>query len=287
MPDKQLSEDNKPIFQPSGATPCGGEEFGMESMGISAQSIAMRFTHRGQEQTVLENLNIKIDPGSFVTLLGPSGCGKSTLLKILGGILSPTSGEAFIGNRPAAEAVKERRIGLVPQKPSLLPWKTALQNAAMLRQIAAGERASQAASAAERALEMVGLLAARDKLPHELSGGMAQRVSIARALAMDPAILLMDEPFGALDAITRDVMNEKLAEIWAATGKTVVFVTHSIPEAVFLSDTVHVMGANPGRVIDTLEVALPRPRNREVFADQRFGVYTSRLREQLEPKATV
>ncbi len=259
----------------------------MESMGISARGIQMRFTRRGQEQTVLENLDITIEPGSFVTLLGPSGCGKSTLLKILGGILAPTSGEAFIGDRPAADAVKERRIGLVPQTPSLLPWKSALQNAGMLRKIASGERGSQVELGAERALEMVGLAAARDKLPHELSGGMAQRVSIARALAMDPAILLMDEPFGALDAITRDVMNEKLAEIWAATGKTIVFVTHSITEAVFLSDTVHVMGANPGRVIDTLEVALPRPRTREVFADQMFGAHTSRLREQLEPKATV
>ncbi|MEO3753757.1 ABC transporter ATP-binding protein [Streptomyces sp. B6B3] len=259
----------------------------MESMGISAQGIEMRFTVRGLEQTVLENLDVTIDPGSFVTLLGPSGCGKSTLLKILGGILAPSSGDVSIGGRAATEAVRERRIGLVPQTPSLLPWKSALQNAGMLRRIARGERGDHAERAAEKALEMVGLTAARDKLPHELSGGMAQRVSIARALAMDPAILLMDEPFGALDAITRDLMNEKLAEIWAATGKTVVFVTHSIPEAVFLSDTVHVMGANPGRVIDTVEIDLPRPRTREVFADPRFGAYTTRLREELEPKVTV
>lgn len=259
----------------------------MESMGISAQGIQMRFAGRGQEQQVLADLDIDIAPGSFVTLLGPSGCGKSTLLKILGGILAPTGGVVRIGGQSAEEAVGRRRIGLVPQRPALLPWKSALQNASMLRQIATGERGSEAAPAARRALELVGLTAAGDKLPHELSGGMAQRVSIARALAMDPAILLMDEPFGALDAITRDEMNEKLAEIWATTGKTVVFVTHSIPEAVFLSDTVHVMGLDPGPFPETLDIALARPRTRQVLDDPVFGEYTSRLRGHLEPKATV
>ncbi|WP_420000012.1 ABC transporter ATP-binding protein [Streptomyces boninensis] len=247
----------------------------------------MRFARRAQEQTVLEDINLDITPGSFVTLLGPSGCGKSTLLKILGGILAPTAGAVQIGGLPAEDAVKSRQIGLVPQRPALLPWKSALQNATMLRQIATGELSREAASAAREALDLVGLSAAEDKLPHELSGGMAQRVSIARALAMDPAILLMDEPFGALDAITRDEMNEKLAEIWAATGKTIVFVTHSISEAVFLSDTVHVMSRDRGRVLESLDVALPRPRTRGVFDSPLFGEYTARLRGHLEPKATV
>ncbi|MBE1586582.1 ABC transporter ATP-binding protein [Nonomuraea angiospora] len=262
----------------------------MESVGISARGIEMCFSRRGSRraaQTVLHDLDIDIAAGSFVTLLGPSGCGKSTLLKILGGILAPTAGAVSIGGRPAAEAVKARRIGLVPQRPALLPWKSAVQNASMLRQIATGERASQAASAAESALELVGLEGAAGKLPHELSGGMAQRVSIARALAMDPAILLMDEPFGALDAITRDELNEKLAEIWAATGKTILFVTHSISEAVFLSDVVHVMGVNPGRILETLPIGLPRPRTRAVFDEPLFSEYAARLRERLEPKATV
>jgi NitT/TauT family transport system ATP-binding protein len=259
----------------------------MESMGISAQGVEMRFASRGREQTVLENLDIDITPGSFVTLLGPSGCGKSTLLKILGGILTPTAGEVAIGKEPAADAVKNRQIGLVPQRPALLPWKSARQNAAVLRRLATGERAAAAAQAADHALDLVGLAASHDKLPHELSGGMAQRVSIARALAMEPAILLMDEPFGALDAITRDEMNEKLAEIWAATGKTIVFVTHSITEAVFLSDTVHVMGVSPGRILESLEIDLPRPRTREVFDDPVFRGFTGRLRARLEPKAMV
>lgn len=256
----------------------------MESMRISATGIEMLFAHRGRGQRVLESLDIDVAQGSFVTLIGPSGCGKSTLLKILGGILEPTRGEVAIGSRPAAAAVKEKRIGLVPQQPALLPWKSAKENASMLREIAGF---ADSIDAANTALDLVGLSDAGEKLPHELSGGMAQRVSIARALAMDPAILLMDEPFGALDAITRDEMNEKLAEIWAATGKTVVFVTHSIPEAVLLSDVVHVMGANPGRLVERLDIELPRPRTREVYGDPRFSSYTARLREQLEPKVGV
>lgn len=259
----------------------------MESMGISAQRIEMHFVRRGRGQRVLESIDIDIAQGGFTTLIGPSGCGKSTLLKILGGILEPTGGEVDIGGQPAVSAVKKKRIGLVPQRPALLPWKSALQNAGMLRQIASGERGGDVTAAAKRALDLVGLGEAHEKLPHELSGGMAQRVSIARALAMDPAILLMDEPFGALDAITRDEMNEKLAEIWAATGTTIVFVTHSIPEAVFLSDVVHVMGTNPGRIVERLDIELPRPRTREVYGNALFGEYTARLRERLEPKAKV
>ncbi|PRX96764.1 ABC transporter ATP-binding protein [Allonocardiopsis opalescens] len=260
----------------------------MQSRQISAEGVRMRFGSGSAAQTVLDDLDLTIRPGGFVTLLGPSGCGKSTLLKILGGILEPTSGRVLIGGRPVRDAVGDRQIGLVPQRPALLPWKTALENAGLLRQIATGARGrTETAQAAERALALVGLADARGKLPHQLSGGMAQRVSIARALAMDPAILLMDEPFGALDAITRDEMNEKLAEIWAATGKTIVFVTHSISEAIFLSDTVHVMGADPGRVVETLDIELARPRTREVFADPLFASYSGRLRSLLEPKAAV
>ncbi len=256
----------------------------MQSGGISAHGIEMRYG-RHVSPPILENLDIEIAPGSFVTLLGPSGCGKSTLLKILGGILEPTAGEVRIGGVPAASAVKNRQIGLVPQRPALLPWKSALQNARMLGEIAGKERGAAMNAAAEAALKLVGLEGAGSKLPHELSGGMAQRVSIARALAMDPAILLMAEPCGALDAITRDQMNEKLAEIWATTRKTVVFVTHSISEAIFLSDVVHVMGTNPGRVIETVEIDLARPRTREVFDHPLFREYASHLRDQLEPKA--
>lgn len=255
----------------------------MDSEGITARGVEMRFGQRGGGEPVLQNLDVDVAPGSFVTLLGPSGCGKSTLLKILGGILEPVSGDVRIADRPAPQSVRDKEIGLVLQQPALLPWKNARENAALLADLAGGSR-RDARSAADEALELVGLTAAANKLPHELSGGMAQRVSIARALAMDPKILLMDEPFGALDAITRDEMNMKLAEIWTATRKTVVFVTHSIPEAVFLSDVVHVMQAHPGRVVDTLEVDLPRPRTRDLFDDSRFGEYARHLRDRLEPE---
>ncbi|WP_210505792.1 ABC transporter ATP-binding protein [Naasia sp. SYSU D00057] len=246
----------------------------------------MTFSRRGASTTVLESLDLDIAAGSFVTLLGPSGCGKSTLLKILGGILQPTEGSVHIGESTAADAVARKDIGLVLQRPALLPWKTARENVAMLRDLA--KKGTRGDGAADRALELVGLTHAADRLPHELSGGMAQRVSIARALAMDPEILLMDEPFGALDAITRDAMNETLAGIWAATGKTIVFVTHSISEAVFLSDTIHVMASDPGRIVEEVTIALDRPRRAEVLDTSEFLTYSTHLREQLVgPEARV
>lgn len=247
----------------------------MTASGITARDIGMRFG----DNTVLEKLDIDVPPGSFVTLLGPSGCGKSTLLKILGGILEPTSGEVRIGDLTARQAVARKDIGLVLQRPALVPWKTARENVAMLRVLAKKGKAND--GAADEALDLVGLTHAAGRYPHQLSGGMAQRVSIARALAMDPSILLMDEPFGALDAITRDAMNETLARIWAATGKTIVFVTHSIPEAVFLSDTVTVMGVRPGRIVDRVAIDLRRPRLADVVDTPTFVQYSTRLREQL------
>lgn len=251
----------------------------MKNGGISARNIGMHFRNG---PSILTDVDISISSGSFVTLLGPSGCGKSTLLKILGGILEPKLGEVMIDDLPATAAVKNRQIGLVPQKSALLPWKNALDNAQLLRDLAGSGRSPETRVAAEEALRLVGLEGAHDKLPHELSGGMAQRVSIARALAMDPKILLMDEPFGALDAITRDQMNVRLAEIWATTGKTIVFVTHSISEAVFLSDEVHMMGANPGRIVETVDVNLGRPRTADTFEDPRFGDYVNHLRDYLD-----
>lgn len=249
---------------------------------ISARNVTMRFGGNNSAP-ILDNLDINIEAGSFVTLLGPSGCGKSTLLKILGGILAPSSGEVLIDGVPAVTAVKNRQIGLVPQRPALLPWKNALDNAQMLREIAGGSSAAETRAAAIDALDMVNLGSAHKKLPHELSGGMAQRVSIARALAMEPKILLMDEPFGALDAITREQMNTRLAEIWAQTKKTIIFVTHDISEAVFLSDTVHMMGVNPGRIVETMNIGLDRPRASASFEEPRFGEYVSHLRAHLDP----
>lgn len=254
----------------------------MELEGIQVSNVSKRY---GTALSVLEGLDLTIKPHSFVSLLGPSGCGKSTLLKILGGIEDPSGGKVTVGGTPVSEAVRARKFGLVPQKPALLPWKSALENVRMLRDIAVGRKGNgETGEAAAAALEMVGLSNAAHKLPHQLSGGMAQRVSIARALALDPEILLMDEPFGALDAITRDEMNLRLADIWAETQKTVVFVTHSIPEAVFLSDVIHVMGTNPGRIVETVNVELPRPRTLEIFNDPLFQEYSSHLRDLLDTK---
>ena len=256
----------------------------MTPTAISARSIEMVFAGREEPQVVLDGVDLDVPAGRFVTLLGPSGCGKSTLLKIIGGLLTPTSGTVEIGGRPAAEAIKAREIGLVFQRPALLPWKSALANVAFINEIIGGRAArAEALERAEEMLELVGLGHAKHKLPSELSGGMAQRVSIARALAMDPDILLMDEPFGALDAITRDRMNASLLDIWAKTSKTIVFVTHSISEAVFLSDEVHVMEAHPGRIAESLTIDLPRPRTPETLEHPRFGELERHLRQGLVP----
>lgn len=253
----------------------------MSSSGITARGIEMTFTRRGRSNTVLQSLDIEIDPGSFVTLLGPSGCGKSTLLKILGGILRPTAGDVRIGEKSAADAVRDKEIGLVLQRAALLPWKTARENAAHLRHLARGDR-KEAYRAADEALELVGLSHAADRLPHELSGGMAQRVSIARALAMDPTILLMDEPFGALDALTRERMNVELNRIWARTGTTVLLVTHSVAEAVYLASRVIVMSPRPGRILEEHSVDLPAERGyAEVLETPEFHRISSRVRELL------
>ncbi|MCD6727520.1 MAG: ABC transporter ATP-binding protein [Solirubrobacteraceae bacterium] len=259
----------------------------MNPSGICARGVDMVFSHGGTDQVVLDGVDLDIPAGGFVTLLGPSGCGKSTLLKILGGLLRPTAGSVRVGELSAEDAVKSREIGLVFQRPALLPWKTATGNVALLNELVGGRRAKASARAtAEKMLDLVGLADAGSKIPEKLSGGMAQRVSIARALALDPTILLMDEPFGALDAITRDRMNASLLDIWSRTGKTVVFVTHSIAEAVFLSDEIHVMDAGPGRIVESLSVELPRPRTADTLDDPRFVEYEHHLRKRLGSGAT-
>jgi len=212
-------------------------------------------------------------------LIGPSGCGKSTLLKVLAGLVAPSEGTVTVAGVAPREAAKHRMIGLVFQDATLLPWKTAIENAAFLLQTA--DKSIPRKQAMERAaamLQLVGLAGAENKRPAHLSGGMRQRVAIARALALDPEVLFMDEPFGALDAITREEMSRSLLEIWERTGKTVVLVTHSIDEAVFLSREVHVMGVNPGRIIETLPIALSHPRTEESFTEPAFTAAEARLR---------
>jgi NitT/TauT family transport system ATP-binding protein len=249
---------------------------------ISARAIAVDFVVHGRNQRILRGINLAVPKGSFVSLIGPSGCGKSTLLKVLAGLITPSEGDVTVAGLAPREAAKNRMIGLVFQDATLLPWKSAIENAAFLLQTA--DKSISRKQATERAatmLSLVGLAGAERKRPSQLSGGMRQRVAIARALALDPEVLLMDEPFGALDAITREEMSRSLLDIWERTGKTIVLVTHSIDEAVFLSREVHVMGATPGRIIETLPIALSHPRTEESFAEPAFTSAEAHLRRLL------
>jgi NitT/TauT family transport system ATP-binding protein len=249
---------------------------------ISARGIAVDFDHAGRRQRVLQDVNLTVPKGSFVSLIGPSGCGKSTLLKVLAGLIQPSTGSVSVAGLEPQQAAKRRIIGLVFQDATLLPWKNAVENAAFLLMTA--DESISRAEGMRRAAEMlrlVGLEDAETKMPGQLSGGMQQRVAIARALALEPEVLLMDEPFGALDAITREEMSRCLLDIWERTGKTVVLVTHSIDEAVFLSREVHVMGTGPARIIETLPIRLPHPRTDDCHADPVFVAAEERLRALL------
>lgn len=249
---------------------------------ISATGIAVDFVLAKRRQRVLQDINIAVPKGSFVSLIGPSGCGKSTLLKVIAGLVVPSQGEVKVAGMAPQQAVKARLIGLVFQDATLLPWKNAIENAAFLLMTAdASIKKSEAFDRAAAMLKLVGLEGAEKKSPSQLSGGMRQRVAIARALALDPEVLLMDEPFGALDAITREEMSQCLLDIWQRTGKTVLLVTHSIDEAVFLSREVHVMGTGPARIIETLPISLPHPRTEECFSDPAFTAAEARLRSLL------
>ena len=249
---------------------------------IAATNVAVDFVVGGRRQRVLYDINVAVPKGSFVSLIGPSGCGKSTLLKVMAGLIEPSQGDIRVANVKPKEAAKLRLIGLVFQDATLLPWKNAVENAAFLLMTAdESEKKSDAMDRAAEKLRLVGLAGAEKKMPSQLSGGMRQRVAIARALALDPEVLLMDEPFGALDAITREEMSECLLDIWERTGKTIVLVTHSIDEAVLLSREVHVMGTGPARIIETLPITVPHPRNEESYSDPAFTAAENRLRSLL------
>ncbi len=216
----------------------------------------------------IKQVSFRIDRGEFVTLVGPSGCGKTTLLRILGGLIKPDAGTVSLQGRRLSWPHPD--IGIVFQQANLLPWRTAIDNVLLPLEIQGAGGTQQGWRRAERMLRLVGLGDFEDALPKELSGGMQQRVAIARALVHDPQILLMDEPFGALDAITREQMNLELLRIWRESRKTILFVTHSIQEAIFLSDRVLVMTSRPGRIQAAFRVSLPRPRGPEVVYDDRF-----------------
>jgi NitT/TauT family transport system ATP-binding protein len=232
-------------------------------------------TREGDLIHALKDASFEVADGELVTIVGPSGCGKTTLLKILAGILRASSGR--ISLRDEEIAGPSRETGVVFQAPVLLPWRTVLQNVMLPIELQKRDRQKYEARA-RYYLELVGLKGFETRYPNELSGGMQQRVGISRALVHDPAVLLMDEPFGALDAMTREHMNLELLRIWQESRKTVMLVTHSISEAVFLADRVIVMSPRPGRITEILEVELPRPRTLEMMNSAAFGAYVSRIR---------
>ena len=242
---------------------------------IDIQDVAKQYDTAGGPIHALDATSLSIATGSFLSIVGPSGCGKTTLLKMIGGLLPPTGGTIRIAGQPVAGPRDD--VGIVFQSAVLLPWKTALEN--ILLPIRVRRRPTGAEE--ERAvalMELVGLGGFQGRHPYELSGGMQQRVSICRALIQDPACLLLDEPFGALDALTRENMNVFFNGLWRRTGKTVVLVTHSIQEAVFLSNRVVVMSKRPGAVIDDVAVPFPDERRPELMATPQFGELAAKIR---------
>jgi NitT/TauT family transport system ATP-binding protein len=230
--------------------------------------------------TALEDVSFEIPQGSFVSLIGPSGCGKSTLLRLVAGLVDPTSGEIVVGGASPREAKRRRLFGIVFQTPVLFDWRTVGANIALPLQIMGRPKTEIEARVGELA-RLVGLAEFIHHRPYQLSGGMQQRVAIARALTFDPPFLLMDEPFGALDMITRDRMASELLRIWSSTRTTVMFITHSIPEAVLLSDRVVVMSSRPGHVLRVVDIDLPRPRTEAVRESDAFFRYDTELRRLL------
>jgi NitT/TauT family transport system ATP-binding protein len=232
------------------------------------------------EVSALENITLDVRPGEFVSLIGPSGCGKSTMLRLIGDLLVPTAGSVRVNGKEAHAARLDRDYGMVFQSATLLEWRRVLDNVELPLEVMDVDKRERE-SRARQMLELVQLGRFADHYPWQLSGGMQQRVAIARALSFQPSILLMDEPFGALDEMTRERMQAELLNIWRELGTTVVFVTHSIPEAVFLSTRVVVMSPRPGRVEDVIEIDLEQPRVVETREDQRFFELLTLLRERL------
>ena len=245
---------------------------------LAAEGLSLVYQTRRGTIAALEALDLAIGRGEFFSLIGPSGCGKSSLLKVAAGLLPQTTGTITLDG--VAVTGPRREVGVVFQRPTLLPWKTVTQNVLLPAETLQLDMAG-AKSRADELLKLVGLGEFADNYPNELSGGMQQRVGIARALIHDPAVLLMDEPFAALDALTREHMMMELQDIWLSTGKSVLFITHSIPEAVFLSDRVAVMSQRPGRIIREHVVEIARARDLATMADPQFNQTCNELRAEL------
>jgi NitT/TauT family transport system ATP-binding protein len=247
---------------------------------VAIRGVSQRFGADGAAVTALESIDLEIPDGQFASVVGPSGCGKSTLLSLVAGLRRPSSGTVLCDGEPMT-APMPRKVGMIFQEANLLPWLSAVDNVAFplkLRRVAKAERLA----AARRMLELTGLAGFEHRLPHQLSGGMKQRVSIARGLVQNPAVLLMDEPFASLDEQTRMVLGDELLRIWSETRKTVLFVTHSLNEAVYLADRVIVLSARPGRVVDDVAVDLPRPRSFAMTTGERFGILKDRIWQHIK-----
>jgi NitT/TauT family transport system ATP-binding protein len=249
---------------------------------LIARDVSLTYRTRTGVIEALSGLSLRIERGEFVAIVGPSGCGKSTLLKMTAGLVPPTSGEIALGGTPIAGP--RREVGIVFQKPTLLPWKTVLENV-LLPARALGLEIGAARARAMELLDLVGLGGFAQNHPRELSGGMQQRVGLARMLIHDPELLLMDEPFAALDAMTREMLALELQRILASGERSVLFITHSIPEAVFVADRVLVMSSRPGRILEELDVPIPRPRELSTMADPRFIALCDHLRQRFNRSA--
>jgi NitT/TauT family transport system ATP-binding protein len=265
---------------PDHTTLAGNAPVTPDTLAVSVRALSLTFQTRDGEVQALSNINLDIAAGDFVSFIGPSGCGKTTLLRVIADLERPTAGTVLVNGVTPETARIGRHYGYIFQAPALYPWRTIERNVALPLEIM-GYNAAQRRQRVEYYLKLVNLSGFERKFPWQLSGGMQQRASIARALSFEPALLLMDEPFGALDEIARDHLNEQLLRLWDQTKKTVVFVTHSIPEAVFLSTKIVVMSPRPGRIIDVIACDFPRGRTLEIRETPEFLKIAQRVRAGL------
>lgn len=247
---------------------------------IDIENLSVSFGSNGTEMAAVNNVSLSIEPGEFVSFIGPSGCGKTTILRVIAGLQNSFTGKVSISGMQPDQARQSRSYGYVFQSAGLLPWRTVARNVALPLQVMGMDKKIRQEHAAN-ALQLVGLEGFDGHYPWQLSGGMQQRVSIARALSYDPDILLLDEPFGALDEISRDTLNKKLNDLWSNSNKSIVFVTHSIAEAVYLSDKVVVFSARPAQIMDVIDTGLPRERDLELRDDGHFIELCQKVRALL------
>ena len=256
----------------------GGVAGAGQATAVVCQNVSVRFVSDRRIVTALDNISFSVQAGGFLCVLGPSGCGKSTLLRVVADLVDPSSGTLSVFGRTPRQARIDRALGFVFQDAALLPWRTALENVELPLEVGGRRSLLAGAPTPRELLRLVGLEGWEASFPHELSGGMRQRVAIARALLGGPRLLLMDEPFGALDEITRDRLNEELRRIWLETRTTILFVTHSVYEAIYLGETVLVLAANPGRVRAGVEVDLPPDRALSIRETEPFNRIAARTR---------